>query len=257
MFRADFAWAAGFFDGEGCFSSAGRTPVATVSQTALECLDVFASIVGIGTIKGPYDKATASIKRRPQWVYYIYGPGWVESLLAALWPWLGMSKRAQGMLTLPGFIALEDDGFESLPLEERLAWAGGFFDGEGCFSHCGTAGLQARITHTDHALLQRFRDTVRIGKIYGPYRPHHTSFGRKDQYVYTAFGFERVQALLASLWPNVGSAKRSKAMRLLNDYRFFWKCGHRRGPVWKYRCPRCSKKTGPRPGSKRTEPVTS
>jgi hypothetical protein len=244
------AWAAGFFDGEGCIAR-GLTPVVTVSQTQLECLDVFANILGIGTLKGPYDKSTAKMTRKPQWIFYAYG-GDAWAIYSLLRPWLSgyRHEQATNAFQLPRDAA-DDPDFAGFPLPERLAWAGGFFDGEGCFSRCGD-GLNARITHTDPVLLDQFRSTVTIGKIYGPYAPHKTSFGKKPQYVFTVSGFERVQALLAMLWPNLGSAKRTKAMSLLDHHLTYWKCGHRRGPTWKMHCPICFK-PGPKPGSRQAK----
>lgn len=244
---ADLAWAAGFFDGEGCFSRAGPTPHATASQAALECLDIFANVVGTGNLKGPYEKSTAQMRRKPQWIFYAYGRE-ARMVYEMLLPWLSSYRREQAArafrLQRP-----QITDFDALPLAERLAWAGGFFDGEGCFSICGE-GLNARITHTDAALLRQFQSAVRFGKIYGPYKPHRTSMGKKSQYVYTVSGFERVQALLATLWINLGSAKRIKAIFILQNHLSFWRCGHRRGPKWKMHCPQCFK-PGPKPGSRR------
>jgi hypothetical protein len=246
MSAIDLAWAAGFFDGEGTFSRFGPTPGASISQVGLESLDVFAHTVGCGTVSGPYEKATAEIRRKPQWIYYAYGVA-AEAVFWLLLPWLGPAKRAQGnrAIRLPTEPAAR---LSEATWGEQIAWAAGFFDAEGCFSVCGDA-LNARITHTDAQLLHQFQDALGFGKIYGPYRPHPTTFGVRNQFVYTISGFERVQALMAMLWVYLSSSKRLKAMTLLNDYRFFWKCGHSRGPVWKDRCPRCSKKTGPKPGS--------
>lgn len=249
MYRPDFAWAAGFFDAEGCFSASPGTSVATISQIGLECLDIFVQVLDEGSIHGPYEKATASIKRKPQWVYYAYGKE-ARAAFDALSPWLSGYRREQAARAF-GFDldSCELESFDNHVWAERIAWAGGFFDGEGCFSVCGE-GLNARINNTDIELLEQFRKAVGFGKVYGPYQPHRTSFGRKEQYVYTVSGFERVQALLGLLWSNIGTAKRVKALDLLEDHLTFWKCGHRRGPTWKMHCPQCFK-PGPKPGLKK------
>jgi hypothetical protein len=247
---ADLAWAAGFFDGEGCFAW-GATEVATASQTQLESLDIFWNIVALGTVKGPYKKSTAKMRRKPQWVFYAYGRE-ARELHELLRPWLGRYRREQAARA---FRAQNDAPldvvFESRPWAERLAWASGFFDAEGCFSRTGE-GPNARITHTDPELLERFREALGFGKIYGPYAPHPTSFGKKSTYVFTVSGLERVQALLAMLWPSLGSAKRTKAMGILKDHLSYWKCGHERGPTWKRHCPICFK-PGPKPGFRRSK----
>ncbi len=243
--ETDLAWAAGFFDGEGCIARS-TTPVVTVSQAHLECLDIFANVVGTGTLKGPYEKSTATMQRKPQWIFYAYGRD-ARATYDLLEPWLGAYRREQAAKAFQTPIQKPLSGsFATFPIAQRLAWAGGFFDAEGCFSRCGD-GLNARITHTDPALLEQFRAIIGFGKVYGPYKPHPTSFGKKDTFVYTISGFERVQALLALLWPNLGSAKRTKAMWLLDEHLTYWKCGHRRGPTWKMHCPDCFK-PGPKPG---------
>ncbi len=246
----DLAWAAGFFDGEGCFARSG-TPVATASQSQLESLDVFANIVGVGTLNGPYEKATRDMQRRkPQWVFQAYGRN-ARTIFMLLAPWLGSYRTAQAIRALEPDLdgVASPEPFDSHPKAERLAWASGFFDAEGCFSVCGrTGGLAGRITHTDRELLDRFQAVIGFGKVYGPYAPHRTSFGKRATYVYTATGFEKVQAMLAMLWPNLGSAKRIKAMLLLGDHLRSWKCGHARGRVWKMHCPICFK-PGPKPRS--------
>ena len=62
---------------------------------------------------------------------------------------------------------------------EQLAWAAGFFEGEGCFSSAfqpkrsGDGGKLAyavtSLRQKDRDLLERFRDIVGFGGIYGPY----------------------------------------------------------------------------------------
>lgn len=53
----DIAWAAGFFDGEGCITigrEARHTVRIKVKQVEREPLDRFHRIVGAGTVHGPY-----------------------------------------------------------------------------------------------------------------------------------------------------------------------------------------------------------
>jgi hypothetical protein len=254
--RTDLAWAAGFVDGEGCFSRAGPTAHVTASQTQLESLNILWNVLGTGTLKGPCEKSTAAMKRKPQWIFYAYGDD-VQAIYELIDPWLGAYRRGQArkVLLLPE--QPYEDTFTALPFRERIAWAGGFFDGEGCFASI-TETMTGRITHTDVQLLERFKSTVGFGKIYGPYAPHRTSFGKKPVYVYSTTGFERVQALLAVLWPNLGSAKRTKAISLLKSHLTFWRCGHRRGRRWQRHCPICFK-PGPKPGfrqAKSSDPAT-
>ena len=93
MFLADLAWAAGFFDAEGCFSSARRYPVATVHQVGLELIDIFATIVGLGKVYGPIRRDAAAWRRRPQWRHQIFGFEDVQALTCLLWPWLSAENE--------------------------------------------------------------------------------------------------------------------------------------------------------------------
>ena len=54
--REELAWAAGFFDGEGCFcfSEAGQYVCVSITQTEREPLDRFERAVGLGKVNGPY-----------------------------------------------------------------------------------------------------------------------------------------------------------------------------------------------------------
>lgn len=247
MERLDLAWAAGFFDAEGCFSGAGGTPHATASQVDLEPLDVFANTVQVGTIRGPYEKATPSINRRPQWIYYAYGAN-AEALFGMLAPWLGGYRNTQARNAIGAGRPIEGpEPFHTFPLTERVAWCGGFFEGEGCFSLSGRA-ITSRVANTDPELIARFSGTVATGHVYGPY---DRGPGRKQQQVFAAAGFERVQATLAMLWPWLSSRRRIRAMQLLADHlTYFYGCGHRRDPrQWRKHCPLCFK-PGPKPGSK-------
>lgn len=103
---ADLAWAGGFFDGEGCFSRTA-TAVATMAQTHLECLDVFLNVVDVGTIKGPYEKSTIAMTRKPQWIYYAYGKD-ARQVYDVLSPWLSDYRRRTSKATgVSGFLECE------------------------------------------------------------------------------------------------------------------------------------------------------
>lgn len=247
MFPTERAWAAGFLDAEGHFA-ARPTHQVTVSQVDLEPLDVFAKTVGVGTIKGPYDKATPTFFRQPQYLYYGYGAR-AKLVFAYVEPWLGRYRRNQALAA--GFpSSAEPKNFAQLPLGERIAWCGGFFDGEGCFNYTRNPGLQTRITHTDLELLERFATTIGIGHVYGPYAPHGTSGGKRPHYVFSISGFEGMQAILAMLWPWLSSRRRLTAISILQDYLGFYRCGHARSGRWRKYCPECFQ-PGPRPRSDR------
>lgn len=98
-FRIGLAWAAGFFDAEGCFSSTARVGVsASITQTDRELLDRFRGVVGFGNVYGPYEtKASDGFRRKPHYFYKAHGRERVQALLAMLWIWLGTAKRQQAL----------------------------------------------------------------------------------------------------------------------------------------------------------------
>jgi hypothetical protein len=100
---------------------------------------------------------------------------------------------------------------------EELAWAAGFFDGEGT-THCRaypTGRIEVRITvaQTDMRPLTRLRDAVGFGNINGPYMrksPNHQPI-----FVYAISTHEKVQAFIAMVWKWLSDVKREQATRAL------------------------------------------
>lgn len=107
--REDFAWLAGFWDGEGSVSPLNTAysihyPVFAVSQAGDEgealCRRV-ARIAGVrASISGPIIKPG----RSPVWKVRISGHERVQYLLAACWAWLSETKRAQAIRVLRAFL---------------------------------------------------------------------------------------------------------------------------------------------------------
>lgn len=114
------------------------------------------------------------------------------------------------------------------PDREELAWATGFFDGEGCFSYMERARYGvATIGQTDPRVLERFRDAVRVGKVYGPYRKEYPGrLSKRPQWIYRAHRREHVQAIAAMLWFKLGPIKREQALGVLRRYQNSCRRGH-------------------------------
>jgi len=96
--REELAWAAGFFDGEGCFSFsvASNYVCVSISQTELEPLERFTRAVGVGWVLGPYDlRKNDRWIRKPQWVYRANGYERVQAIAAMLWFKFSSSKGEQ------------------------------------------------------------------------------------------------------------------------------------------------------------------
>ena len=87
--------------------------------------------------------------------------------------------------------------------DTELAWAAGFWDGEGNFNATLPKGnkayiLQAKVTQIHRDTLERFQAAVGLGKIYGPYS---TKSGVHPQFTLSIRGPAAVRALAETLWP--------------------------------------------------------
>jgi hypothetical protein len=153
-----------------------------------------------------------------QFQYQAYGLTKYMAIADALWPHLGPVKRAQAT------DAFRDAGIGWDPPPAReptrrevLAWAAGFFVGEGCFSFTASNGSpSASAPQNDRDVLDRFRDATGLGKVYGPYAQRRIrGGGRTSRFQYRLSGYERVQAMLAMLWPWLTAAKRAQGLHAL------------------------------------------
>lgn len=95
--RESLAWAAGFFDGEGCFSRSKGALTARITNTDVDALGRFREIVGLGAIYGPYDPPPTTFGTKPHFVFAVSGFERVQALLGQLWFRLGAAKRAKAV----------------------------------------------------------------------------------------------------------------------------------------------------------------
>jgi hypothetical protein len=110
--------------------------------------------------------------------------------------------------------------------DTELAWAAGFFDGEGCVTGFITRGgefnlnlIVAQSSTTEH--LERFRDAVGYGTISGPYSRDDDS-RRQPSFHWNCSG-RRGHAVMALLRPYLCSPK-------LWKYDFILRAGRLPGP---------------------------
>ena len=100
----ELAWAAGFFDGEGCFSLNAHAShrktyaVAQMNQNDPRPLERFRLAVGVGSVTGPYKRRTKGWS--PYWAWSTAKREGVAEVLRLLWPWLGPVKRGAGARAL-------------------------------------------------------------------------------------------------------------------------------------------------------------
>jgi hypothetical protein len=100
----------------------------------------------------------------------------------------------------------------------ELAWAAGFFDGEG---HVGAStkrrDIYLAISQVDRRVLDRFRSAVGVGAVHGPYE--HRSMKRRlneqPRFYFQTQNYQHVQAIVAMLWRWLSPVKRDQASLVL------------------------------------------
>lgn len=101
----------------------------------------------------------------------------------------------------------------------NLAWASGFFDGEGSTSAIINQGkllISVSISQVDVDVLRKFHETVKTGSITGPYKAR--TLNSRDRWIYSAYGFEKVQYIMCLLWNNLSSIKKNQFSKALISY---------------------------------------
>jgi hypothetical protein len=215
----DFAWAAGFFDGEGWANRSRRGVHARINQASAdgipEVLVKFRRIVDVGRIKGPVTVEG----RQPLYFWEATSRPDIVQVVERIGPWLCPVKRAEFERTLrtpPPPVVWPGS------MSEELAWAGGFFDGEG--STC----LDKHRTHADFFVpvlyvpqaattgvapeLVRLQNAVGIGTISGL---RTSKPPRKPYRRWRVFTIDKVFRTLHLIWPFIGAVKRAQAQRAM------------------------------------------
>lgn len=106
----DLAWCAGLVDGEGHFGLRQNGYMfLAIGQCDREVLDRFASILGVGSVNGPY--STGRDGWRPIFNYHLSGRHPVRAVAEAMWPWLGTVKRNQFLAALEGAKEIPPPGY--------------------------------------------------------------------------------------------------------------------------------------------------
>jgi len=218
MDRHELAWAAGFFDGEGWAAKRTGGVQSRINQSdndgVPEVLLRFQHIVGCGRMHGPVREEG----RQDLYYWDVSSRGDLEIVAHAIWPWLGDVKRAEFAAAL-GRAPMS--AYEALRETEQFAWAGGLYDGEGSASvsphrsHTGHVSPEVAVTQsgtTRPAVLERLRDIVGCGRIYGPYTQEGATL---PVFRWKAAAHSDVGHVLYVLAPWIGSVKNEQARRVL------------------------------------------
>ena len=217
----DFAWAAGFFDGEGWANRSGRGVQSRINQAGPdgipEVLTKFRQIVGVGRIKGP----VIVDGKQPLYYWEATSRSDLSDVVKRIGPWLCAVKRAEFERTLDGPLPAQ---VWPGSMSEELAWAGGFFDGE------GSTYLEKHRTHAGYlvprlyvpqvaevgiaAELQRLKAALGgLGAISGLRRGKGKS---KPYRRWRVSAPVDVHLGLHLLWPFIGHVKRTQAQCVLH-----------------------------------------
>ncbi len=216
MDRHELAWAAGFFDGEGWVNRSGRGVQSRINQAGPDCLPEvllrFHRIVGVGRLKGP------QIKEGKQDLYWWEATSRPDIARVAdlIGPWLCPPKHVEFERTLRRSLA---PAIWPASASEELAWAGGFFDGEGSTylekhrTHKGYLVPRLHVSQSSEAgiapALVRLKAALGdLGTISGehPGKGNHRPYRR-----WRAFTPAAVSLGLHRLWPFLGDLKRAQA----------------------------------------------
>lgn len=113
----ELAWAAGFYDGEGCLSAQRHlkpgpksnpalfSTAMIISQTDPEVLRRFQSAVGgLGVVGGPYEQKRLKTNWNPMWQFRAQSYEESQAIVAFLWRWLSGPKRHQARTVLTSYI---------------------------------------------------------------------------------------------------------------------------------------------------------
>jgi len=100
----------------------------------------------------------------------------------------------------------------------EIAWAAGFYEGEGSISACGGHHLILSLGQVDIEPLGRFATAMPSGAISGP-KKQNSALSRKPFYQFQANG-EGALNCIRAMWPNLSTRRREQALRAFVRWMF-------------------------------------
>lgn len=107
---------------------------------------------------------------------------------------------------------------------EGLAWAGGFFSGEGCiysrkgkgpYASCGVMRPYLCISQCTLPVLVKLQRIIKVGNITGPYQPKTKN--SRPYWSWSVGRFEHVIAAVGALWLFLSEEKQDQCARILGE----------------------------------------
>jgi hypothetical protein len=103
----------------------------------------------------------------------------------------------------------------------KLAWAAGFFDGEGCtllhkdrrWNGKGQLMLMINQLAVNRTVLYKFKNIVGVGDIYGPYKNGQGYICR-----YAVQNFQGFQHVVCLIWSELSDVKKAQIRKALTRY---------------------------------------
>lgn len=89
---ADLAWAAGLFEGEGCISHNKIAPRASISMSDEDVVRRFHRLIGMGSVAATPRKKEGY---KDLWTWTVAGYKSTQYVMALLWQWLGVRRKAR------------------------------------------------------------------------------------------------------------------------------------------------------------------
>ena len=106
------------------------------------------------------------------------------------------------------------DSLGNIASVEDIAWAAGFFEGEGCLTKSNGRPV-LRLSNADEVVLRRFSEIMGVGVVYGPYANRYADgVARADRWVWVADGLARAHAAYCRLEPWLSARRRKRAAEL-------------------------------------------
>ena len=220
MDRHELAWAAGFFDGEGWANRSGRSVQTRINQASLDDMPTvllrFQRVVGVGRLKGPHREKG---KQDLYW-WEATSRSDIARVADLIGPWLCPVKRSQFERTLGRSLG---PAIWPGSMSEELAWAGGFFDGE------GSTYLEKHRTHAGYLVPRLYvpqscdegvaPELLRLRAALGGLGTISGMRSRKGKWRpyrrWRVFTPKDVQVGLHLLWPFIGPVKRTQAQLVM------------------------------------------
>jgi LAGLIDADG endonuclease len=225
MDNKEFAWVAGFLEGEGCFTvlkcnnkrfGLYQYPRVTCASTDLDALQRLQKYSGIGGISNPRQRG----KDKPRWEWAASKSGQAVGLMKALYPYMGQRRRERigEVLDIAGWSRIIPPATRPLDL---FSWVVGYLEGEGAFFYMtlqqGKYGPyhypRVGVGCTDQDVIERLPQYTGLGQITGPYDREPP---QKTVWYWTITNKGDAASFMKAVHPHMCSRRQAKITEVLN-----------------------------------------